>query len=592
MSEERYYDEYEIDLKKLIKVVWNGKWFIIGLFIVAVLVAGFYSVFMLEPQYEARATLLILPPKYTTSLQVSTLPVETYKNLLLTDYIKARIIEELDLKHDNGEPFHPSDLEGMMSVTVQGQYEVDDNNREIYVPVLILKVKGTDPKLISDIANAWANNFMEISKQIRKSEVQEVSTVIQSQFEVTKSKLTQVKEELRKFKEKARLDLAKAELDIKMERLSEYTDMLVNLKTQLGSEKAKYQQLQKTLAGMEKEGRWLGDLSTSMEGGKYPILEKARENYLNIQQALLTYQKEHDLDLLQQKIAVESDKLKSYQQKVLSLEATLKEKQIEIEKLKSLLEKEPERWVLKKAITEDAFWQSLLSMEEIKALQDLQLSNEIVNPIYQKLKNKLADDEVLVQSIPEQIAHYKQLVAQKEREINELNYTLKQWQQTLDRLNTDLAHYKQLYEEQANVYQDLKSRLLQSGLNVDSLEVQVAFYEQLRASLEQEIKELQDRIWKDEIIEQQLTQQVNDIQKTYNMLAEKVEEARITEAEKTSDVKFIAEAVPPTKPIGRNAKLYIVMSGILALMVGVFIVLLKEYMKEDEKEVNASIIKG
>lgn len=57
MEEERYYDEYEIDLREYIKVLWAGKWLIIGLFIIALLVAGVYSYFILEPIYQAEAAL-------------------------------------------------------------------------------------------------------------------------------------------------------------------------------------------------------------------------------------------------------------------------------------------------------------------------------------------------------------------------------------------------------------------------------------------------------------------------------------------------------------------------------------------------------
>ena len=57
MEEERYYDEYEIDLREYIMLLWDAKWFIIGLFIIAVVGAGIFSQFYLTPTYETEATL-------------------------------------------------------------------------------------------------------------------------------------------------------------------------------------------------------------------------------------------------------------------------------------------------------------------------------------------------------------------------------------------------------------------------------------------------------------------------------------------------------------------------------------------------------
>jgi len=57
MEEERYYDEYEIDLREYIMLLWNEKWFIIGLLIIAVVGVGLISQFYLTPTYETEAVI-------------------------------------------------------------------------------------------------------------------------------------------------------------------------------------------------------------------------------------------------------------------------------------------------------------------------------------------------------------------------------------------------------------------------------------------------------------------------------------------------------------------------------------------------------
>ncbi len=589
MKGEKYYDEYEIDLKEYIKVLWDEKWVIIGLFIIAVLIAGIYSQFFIEPQYEAKSTLLILPSKYKTSLEVSTLPIETYRNLALTDSMRASIIEELDLQNSDGEPYTISDLAGMMSLEIQGitgNSRANDSSNQ--APLMVLKIKGSDPEILSKIANVWANNFMEASKEIRKGEFKEVSLVIENQFKDTKEKLYQAKEKLKDFNKETRLKLTRYELSIKEERLKDYMDRLVDLRTQLGFEKARYNHLEKILVLQEKGGNWVGELDKHLSVEESIFAVEARHNYIDGQDKLLIFLRDHDIELLKERITLEKSELKKYQLKINSLRDTLKENRVEVEKLEELLAKEPDRWDLKRAVTDDILWEKILNPEEIKVIKDMKLTDEIINPIYQKLKDRISDSQILIECIPEQIEYYNDLIVEKTSELEELNYKLKEWEQTISRLKTDIAHYEGIYETEASSYQELKAGLLESRVKLDSLEKQVTFYKETTESLSSAIKDLQDQIWEGEITQQQLAKQVEDIQTTYNMLATKVEEARISEAQKTSDVKFIAEAIPPTKSIGNNKKLNVAIAGVLALMLGIFIVFFREFMREEEVQENKS----
>lgn len=50
-----YYDEYEIDLREYILLVWKHKFFIVGLMILAVLLSFLFSTFIMAPSYETKA---------------------------------------------------------------------------------------------------------------------------------------------------------------------------------------------------------------------------------------------------------------------------------------------------------------------------------------------------------------------------------------------------------------------------------------------------------------------------------------------------------------------------------------------------------
>lgn len=51
-----YYDEYEIDLREYIMLIWDHKWFITAFVIIAVLAAFFVSSYFINPLYSLQAT--------------------------------------------------------------------------------------------------------------------------------------------------------------------------------------------------------------------------------------------------------------------------------------------------------------------------------------------------------------------------------------------------------------------------------------------------------------------------------------------------------------------------------------------------------
>ncbi|MFP4662748.1 MAG: Wzz/FepE/Etk N-terminal domain-containing protein, partial [Halanaerobiales bacterium] len=447
------YNEYEeIDLKELFMVVRDNKWFITGLLVVFVLIAAIYSMYLVSPQYETSASLLILPSKYQTSLDISTLPIETYKSLAVTQAMKAAIIEDLNLTNEDETPYTPSQLDDMMCVEVQAQTEIR-GEEDVQVPLIVLRVKGSDPQRISDIANSWADNFMEDTREIRTSEVANVVSVIQSQFNETKDTLLSAKEELKDFNQEVRLDLLQEELKINKNYLSQYQDKIIALEGQLGSEEANYQRLQELINRQEEENAWVGSLSREydkLQDRSDTSLAAVKRNYLKTQNELLEYQRNHDIDLLKLEIQTSSSELKTIQGKLINLRTTLGEKTVEIEKIKSLLADEPDRWLLRKAVSEDVFWQSILTENEMSILQNLQLENEVINPIFQKLKTQLTDTELLVGTIPRQIEQYEEMAADKELELTEMHSRLNDWQQMVGRFKSDIANYEKIYNDHAS----------------------------------------------------------------------------------------------------------------------------------------------
>jgi len=572
-----HYDEYEIDLREYIMLLWDNKFFIAGLVILAILIAFVYSTFMIEPVYQAKSTLLILTPRYTTSLEVESFSIDTYRNLATTDSLKQKIINDLDLRNENGERYSADELDNMMSIEILALEESDNGD----APLIELRVKNKEPGLAADIANAWAENFISDSKEIRQNEVREVATVIQEQFKDTEEKLNNLKSDLLTFNKKNRLGLLRQRLNNKVNSLNENNKNIINLENKLGSRNSQYENVIEQLDRMEENGIWIGELNNEdYKDNNYDLL-KIKERYVNYQQQLKTFNQEYDLTLLQKKIESTRRNIIKYRNKISEFENNLINLKEENKELSKLVEEENDRWIVNRSIDNNTLWNNLLSESEINVLKKLKLESEMVNPIYKKAKTNLTDNIIVTEKIPILIDYYNTQITNEQSKLETLNKKYYSLKLEKDNINNSLSLYRDSYNDYAQKYKELINKKVDLELEIEGIEMELAYYRNNVNKLTSEIKEMQNQLWEGENKKSLLDQQIDDVQKTYNSLASRVEEARITEAQRTSDVKFYAEAITPSSPLDNNKILNMAIAAVLALMLAVFIVFFKEFMKEE-----------
>lgn len=162
MEEDRPYDEYyEIDLREYIQVLWNGKWIIIGLFIVSVLAAGIVSNYFIAPMYKTEAAIQLtnvqqLPVKLESSLQQEDVKsnnelhnnytdVDNAVKILKSTKLVAPIIKELR------EEYSTSELKSYIDDNIKVKSDSDQN--------INITVKSKDPKLAYKLTDSIINNF-------------------------------------------------------------------------------------------------------------------------------------------------------------------------------------------------------------------------------------------------------------------------------------------------------------------------------------------------------------------------------------------------------------------------------------------------
>lgn len=142
-------DMETIDLRELAGVLWNKKWIIVLITIVAVAISAIISFYVLEPVYETSATMIVGNTK-TTEQQVemddvvlSQKLVKTYGEIAQSRTVSKEVITNLGLD------LTPGQLKDKVAISPVGDTEI-----------MKIQVQDTDPELAAKIANNLSLVFM------------------------------------------------------------------------------------------------------------------------------------------------------------------------------------------------------------------------------------------------------------------------------------------------------------------------------------------------------------------------------------------------------------------------------------------------
>lgn len=170
------FPDEEFPLRHYLSVLLR-KWWVVA-FVVAVTVASamIFSLFQQVPEiYGTQTKLLVVAPVSErlvaeqiggSPLQGANFSVETLSTLATASDLLQTIIVELDLRElDTGLPLVYERLAGMMTATVA-------TGPKSFLPLLLMDVRGEDPKLITQVADKWAQVFIQNNSELFLNQVQ------------------------------------------------------------------------------------------------------------------------------------------------------------------------------------------------------------------------------------------------------------------------------------------------------------------------------------------------------------------------------------------------------------------------------------
>ncbi|MFN4219118.1 MAG: Wzz/FepE/Etk N-terminal domain-containing protein [Candidatus Bipolaricaulia bacterium] len=200
-------EEYEIDLRDYLKVIWEKKWLIIGVFVVAVVLAALVS-FRLPNEYEARALLRLRPVPSVEGLQLKLPSLQQVATIVQSDELLLQAAQELQPRYPEFQRATPLEVEQWLKRNLKASVIEKADLLEVRLPgdlaperlreTLSLVIALTESKLRSDLQ---ANIELELTRlSIIERAVQEqldtVNAQLQSEIARRKEILTAQRAEL------------------------------------------------------------------------------------------------------------------------------------------------------------------------------------------------------------------------------------------------------------------------------------------------------------------------------------------------------------------------------------------------------------
>ena len=131
---------------------------------------------------------------------------------------------------------------------------------------------------------------------------------------------------------------------------------------------------------------------------------------------------------------------------------------------------------------------------------------------------------------------------------------------------------------------------LEQSLKVD--EAELNNIQEEKQIVEDRINILQQRISEKEQELKEINQELEIIKRNYNTAENNYNQAQQNLNVESYQISMVKNPVVPQSPVSPNKKLNITIAGVLAMMMGVFIVFFREFMKEDEESRSKEIKKS
>lgn len=234
-------EEYEVDLRDYIRVIWRGKWIILIVFAMAVGTA--FGLSLRLPRQYATQTMLLITPRVAEVIVegqppiVGTLSPEIYRHLATASDLLSEIIAALDLRNN------PESLGAMMTPRV----ETGDAQAGFRSPLLTMTVRGSEPQELRAIANKWAELFIERNSRLLATATAQSYDFISQMFAETDRRLREKERERKEHQQQNPVETLQSEIAVLTSGYESFLTELHSKRLALVTTSAELQKIEQAL---------------------------------------------------------------------------------------------------------------------------------------------------------------------------------------------------------------------------------------------------------------------------------------------------------------------------------------------------------
>ena len=356
--------------------------------------------FIVPPQYEASAVLVVVQPTFSSELEPATLTVQGYQRLLESDAVIAETTRRL-----TGDGVLGPSASLRLGAEIHSRIFVSSRSEENELaPMIEATSRWSDAETAAEITNTWSAVFLEQVRQLMGGTTSTTVQFVDAQYRLAKSDLTTLEEQ--------RLDIDRS-FFIESDTTSREWDQKI-LRHETESEELISTYSAETTALVE---NLKADLNLTTRAAQLTALRRAYE------------------DLQDEQAKVESQ---------------LALNQLRLESAQKQLETTSETLKLQRGITDDAVWATIVSSAtdatKLDSVFDQRLIAEELNPVYINLSTRASQLELEVRALEPRAEQLRNRLATMTEDIRSLDTGL----------SADLAAVEKLTQERSAGIKNLK----------------------------------------------------------------------------------------------------------------------------------------
>lgn len=459
----------EMDLGRMLRVLFARKWLIAGVTLLAGLATAAYSLTKANV-YESSAALIVREPQapleqrapenpapiiqQTPSLSVETLQTLTESTetvRALFDDLWAQGTIEAWAAPEANEQLAFRNFQNCLSTELMKQQNRRSPGAAELLPVLVLHARWRSPEEAQVIANEWARIAEDKSREVYTIGVEASKNFIGEMFDESNTELENLEDSLKSETLGANLRVKEARQDSYSKKIIALEDAILDIDVEIAVNTRAITEGSRRALEQEFEGDWIGAVAEDalLRGAEYPF-EMSEISDVAAKVVDLTQRKVSQRDALrhylrEQNLLAKQKQFEHYEADIVRILAEKSECDDELPSLEGslaslekLLESIPEKVVLSKAITDDALWQSYLEGGETADKARTPLQSESLNPVYTTTIQSVVQLSSEIQKLRAQSSQLASSAEEVKQNMNELEVEIDQIQQELDRRTSAL----------------------------------------------------------------------------------------------------------------------------------------------------------